>query len=112
MKKIKFILLAVMVMFVAGSYAQAGKTEEIKIKVTFHCANGKALLQKELIKEDGVSSADADVDTKIVTIKYDSEKQNKEKLVAAIEKIGYLTEFSKEGAEIKKACSHEGGKKE
>ena len=99
-------------MFITGSYAQTGKVEEIKIKVTFHCANGKALLEKELIKEDGVSSATADVETKIVTIKYDTEKQNKEKLVAAIEKIGYVTEFSKEGAEINKACSHGDAKKE
>ena len=112
MKKIRFVLLALMVMFVTGSYAQTGKTEEVKIKVIFHCANGKALLEKELIKENGVSSAVADVETKIVTIMYDNQKQTKETLVAAIEKIGYLTEFSKEGADIKKACTHGDAKKE
>lgn len=93
-------------MFVAGAYAQAVKTEEVKIKVTFHCANGKALLEKELVKAEGVSSAVADIETKVVTIKYDANKQSKEKLVAAIEKIGYVTEFSKEGAVTKKACTH------
>jgi len=107
MKKIKFILLSLMVLFITSINAQTSKTEEIKIKVTFHCANGKALLEKELIKEEGVSSAVADLETKVVTITYDSEKQNKEKLIAAIEKIGYVTEFTKEGTEIKKACSHD-----
>ena len=106
MKKIKLFLLTMLVLFITGTYAQTVANKEIKIKVTFHCANGKALLEKELVKEDGVSSAIADLETKVVTIQYDAEKQNQEKLVAAIEKIGYLTEFSKEGAVIKKACSH------
>ncbi len=105
MKKIKFILFALLVMFVAGTYAQTSKTSEIKIKVAFHCANGKATLEKELIKENGVSSAVADLGTKVVTIKYDPKKQNKDKLVAAIEKIGYATEFTKDGTKIKSACT-------
>lgn len=107
MKKIKFFLVAMMVLFVTGSFAQVAKTDSINIKVGFHCANGKALLEKELGKIDGVSYAFANVDTKVVTIKYDAAKQNKEKLVAAIEKIGYTTEFTKEGTQINKACSHD-----
>ncbi len=107
MKKIRFILLTVMVLFISSTYAQNVKNEEIKIKVTFHCANGKALIEKELVKEDGVKTVLADLETKVVTIKYDPTKQNKEKLVAAIEKIGYLTEYSKEGTKINKACTHD-----
>lgn len=112
MKKIRIIFVALLAMFITGTFGQTVKTEEIKIKVTFHCPNGKALLEKELIKEDGVTSAVADLETKVVTIVVDSEKQTKEKLVAAIEKIGYLTEFSKEGTEIKKACTHDEPKTE
>jgi periplasmic mercuric ion binding protein len=107
MKKITFILVALMVLFVTGSFAQVAKTDSINIKVGFHCANGKALLEKELGKVDGVSYAFANVETKVVTIKYDAAKLNKEKLVGAIEKIGYTTEFSKEDTEIKKACTHD-----
>jgi periplasmic mercuric ion binding protein len=107
MKKIQLILLSLMLLFVAGTYAQTAKTEEIKIKVAFHCPNGKALIEKELVKEAGVTYVLADVETGIVTIKYDPKKQNKDKLVAAIEKIGYTTEFSKKDAVIQKACSHD-----
>ncbi len=107
MKKIKFILVALIVLFISNSFAQVVKIDSINIKVGFHCPNGKALLEKELIKEDGVTYAFANVDTKVVTIKYDVAKQNQEKLVAAIEKIGYTTEFSKEGTKIHKACSHD-----
>ena len=107
MKKIKLILLSLMLFVVTGTYAQTVKTEEIKIKAGFHCPNGKALIEKELVKEDGVTYVLADVATGVVTIKYDPKKQNKDKLVAAIEKIGYTTEFSKKDAVIRKACSHE-----
>lgn len=107
MKKIKLILLSLMLLFVAGTYAQTTKTDEIKIKVGFHCPNGKALIEKELAKKDGVVKVFADVETKIVTINYNPKKQNKNKLVAAIEKIGYTTEFSQKDAVIQKACTHD-----
>jgi len=112
MKNIKFFLLALTVLCFTGSYAQVAKSETVKIKVGFHCPNGKALLEKELKKLDGVTAVTADVETKIVTIEYDSAKQNKEKLIAAIETIGYMTEFSKEGAVTKKACTDHNDKKE
>jgi len=112
MKEVRFIIVTILLMTVSGIFAQTAKSEEIKIKVTFHCANGKALLEKELMKETGVTSVVADLETKVVTIAYESGKQNKEKLVAAIEKIGYTTEFTKEGTEIKKACTHGDGAKE
>jgi copper chaperone CopZ len=105
--KRKFILLTLLAALFTGAFAQTGKTEEIKIKVAFHCANGKALLEQGLIKEEGVSSAMADLDTKVVTIQYDAAKQNKEKLVAAIKKIGYSTDFTQDCKEINKACSHQ-----
>ncbi len=107
MKNVKFILLAVIVVAFTGVYSQNTKTEILNVKVGFHCPNGKALLDKELSKLDGVVSAVADVATKIVKIEYVATKQSKESLVAAIEKIGYTTEFTKEGTEIKKACSHD-----
>ncbi|NSW46181.1 MAG: heavy-metal-associated domain-containing protein [Bacteroidales bacterium] len=90
----------------------AQEKSEIKIKTFFHCANGKALIEKELVKVDGVMNVVAELETKIVTIHYDATKQNKESLVKAIEKIGYLTEFSSKDAKINKACSHDHGEHE
>ncbi len=101
------------VLFVASSiFMFAQEKSEIKIKTFFHCANGKALLEKELVKVVGVMDAAADLETKIVTIHYDATKQSKESLVAAIEKIGYLTEFSAKDVKINKACTHENGEQE
>jgi copper chaperone CopZ len=112
MKNIKFFLLALTVLCFTGSYAQVAKSETVKIKAGFHCPHGKAMLEKELLKLDGITAVSADIETQIVTIQYDAAKQNKEKLVAAIEKIGFETEFTKEGTEVKKACESDKGKKE
>ena len=79
---------------------------ELKVKVDFHCPKGKARIEEGLMKEAGVISAVADLETKVVTIKYDPTKQNKDSLVAAIEKIGHRTEFSKTETPIKSACEH------
>lgn len=103
------LTLAMLVSFSACSQVSQKKAElkEAKIKTTFHCANGKALLEKELAKEPGVKSVVADLETKVVSISYDASVTNQDKLVAAIEKIGYYTEFTPADKQINKACSHE-----
>lgn len=102
------ICLIMMMLTPALGFAQNNDViKEEKIKVNFHCANGKTLIEKELVKETGVKEVVADLETKIVTIKYVDGKTNRDKLVAAIEKIGYTTEFTKDPSGIKKACSHD-----
>jgi copper chaperone CopZ len=81
--------------------------KEAKIKVFFHCVNGKALIESELVKEAGVHQVLADLETKVVTISYNPAVTDQQKLVAAIEKIGYKTEFTPEDKTINKACTHE-----
>ncbi|HBF89264.1 MAG TPA: hypothetical protein DDX39_11545 [Bacteroidales bacterium] len=81
---------------------------ELKIKVEFHCNGGKSKIEKDVSQVDGVKSIVADLESKIVTIKYDSAKLDKEKLVDAIEKTGHKTEFSKKDAVIKSDCGSHG----
>lgn len=111
MKKLIPVLVALFVLVgTSVSYAQspakATTLTEFKVKVTFHCANGKALIEKELIKTDGIKKVSADLETKVVTVSYDSNKTNREKIIEAIEKIGYYTEFTPKDKKIEKACSH------
>lgn len=84
------------------------KESEVKIKVFFHCANGKALIEKELIKEPGVTKVVADLTSKVVTVSFDGKKTDRKKINLAIEKIGYVTEFTPKDKKINKACSHDG----
>ncbi|HNW91180.1 MAG TPA: heavy-metal-associated domain-containing protein [Bacteroidales bacterium] len=110
MKKhvLSVLILAVLFCFAGSAFGQSDKViKEEKIKTGFHCMNGKALLEKELMKVEGVTSVVADVETKMVTINYVDGKTNREKLVKAIEEIGYATEDTKSSTTIKKACSHE-----
>ncbi|HBX49593.1 MAG: hypothetical protein A2W98_05975 [Bacteroidetes bacterium GWF2_33_38] len=112
MKTFKSLTLALsfVLLFLSSSFAQdAVKLDKVAIKTFFHCANGKALIEKEMLKVDGVKEVIADLETKVVTIKFDVNKQSKESLNKAIETIGYKTELSVEGTEIKKACNHEDG---
>ena len=104
-------LVAVFLFSIMGANAQAKSMKELKIKVQMECENCKAKIEKELPKAEGVSKVAADLKTKIVTISYDPAKTNKDKLVAAIEKIGYKTEFSAANSPAKHDCSKECGKK-
>jgi copper chaperone CopZ len=102
-----FLSLVMLVSFSACGQSGKAELKEAKIKTEFHCPNGKAMIEKELVKEAGVKSVVADLETKVVTVTYQSNITNQEKIVAAIEKIGYRTEFTPENKEINKACSHE-----
>jgi len=116
MKVIKAITLIIlpMILFIGCSYgsAPASVNPELKVKVDFHCPGGKARIEDGLKKVDGVISVVADLETKIVTVVYDGDKLNKDKIVEAIEKIGHRTEFSKPETTVKSACSHPQGEKE
>lgn len=119
MKAFKFIAVGFMLlsfMFMTSTVnaqdKKDTKTSEVKIKVMFHCVNGKALLEKDLVKEPGVSKVVADVETKVVTVTFDGTKTDRVKINSAIEKIGYQTELTPKDKKINKACSHEGGVKE
>ena len=107
----KNLMLTIVALFIFSTLALAqDNLASCSIKTKFHCANGKALIEKEMVKVEGVKEVVADLETKVVTIKYDEKVINKDGLVAAIEKIGYFTEFTPESKPINKACSH--GEKE
>ena len=106
-------MLTFVALFFVSSFAFAqGNIASYSIKTMFHCANGKALLEKEMVKVDGVKEVAVDLATKVVTVKCDTTVIKQEGLVAAIEKIGYLTEFSENNKKINKACSHGEGDEE
>ena len=80
------------------------------VKVMFHCANGKALLESELPKKRGVVSAIAHLDTKIVDVTYNTKLTKPETIVEYIHQIGYLVEGDPADTKLNnKACSHDSG---
>ncbi|WP_375446659.1 heavy-metal-associated domain-containing protein [uncultured Fibrella sp.] len=65
------------------------KDKEVKIKTSAICEMCKARIERNLAFEKGVKEATLDVDTKVVTIKYNPAKTDVTKLKANITKTGY-----------------------
>ncbi|HOY31984.1 MAG TPA: heavy-metal-associated domain-containing protein [Bacteroidales bacterium] len=99
-----FLLFAVFC-FAGSVYGQTVQNiKEEKIKVTFHCPQGKTFVENGLKKSAGVIEAVADIETKIVAVKYVEGITNRKELVKVIENIGYTTEDSKTDDFINKDC--------
>lgn len=65
------------------------KDKEIKIKTSAVCTMCKARIERNLAFEKGVKEATLDVDTKVVTIRYNPAKTDVTRLKANITKTGY-----------------------
>ncbi|HPS83045.1 MAG TPA: heavy metal-associated domain-containing protein [Bacteroidales bacterium] len=65
------------------------KVEEIKIQTNLHCGSCKEKIEAELATVKGVKEAVADVDTKVVTVKFSPKKTSADVIVERIQKLGY-----------------------
>ncbi|MGC8748050.1 MAG: heavy-metal-associated domain-containing protein [Candidatus Kapaibacteriota bacterium] len=54
-----------------------------------HCEGCKTKIEKALKKVDGVQEASLDLPSKVAFVKFDDEKTNIEKLISALNKVGY-----------------------
>jgi copper chaperone CopZ len=70
----------------ASSFA---KTDEVRLLTNAHCSGCKTKIEKALKKIDGVELASLDLPSKVVAVKFNSEKTNIDALIAAIKKAGY-----------------------
>lgn len=68
--------------------AETGKNY-VDIKTSAQCGTCKSAIEKAVNNVDGVKSAELDLETKIVTVKYDVSKTNVDALKSAIVNIGY-----------------------
>lgn len=90
MKSVKFILTAVLAVFMGiNSYAQTTKTETFK--VSGNCEMCKATIEKAA-KVDGVTKADWNKSTKVITLTYNTSKVKVDDIHKKIAAVGYDTE--------------------
>lgn len=86
-----FNRLIIYILFFAISsvllFAEA--TEEVKIKTSAQCELCKDRIEKALNKSKGIVSAELDLETKEVSVVYDTEQTNIEKIKEIISKTGY-----------------------
>ena len=91
MKKIATLLL-ISILALGTNKATAQKTKKhdtIVIKTTAQCEMCKARIEKAMAYEKGVASANLDVESANITVKYKLAKTTPEKIRKAISAIGY-----------------------
>lgn len=91
MKRYFGIFLAfVLTVSLANISARAeAKLETVEIKTSAVCEDCKERIEKTVNKLDGVQKSNLDLDTKIVTVSYNPDKVNVEKIKTSISKAGY-----------------------
>ena len=88
-KKLLGIMLIVLFLSSCLGYSQDKKNVEIKIKTSAVCGQCKDRIEQGLAYEKGIKDASLDVDTKILTVKYNCVKTTPEAIRKAVSKLGY-----------------------
>jgi mercuric ion binding protein len=109
MKKIIFALAFIFILgFVQSIQAQ---TDTVRIKTSAICEQCKERIENDLSFEKGIKSSNLDLNTKVVTVVYNSKKTNEQKIREAITKIGYdadsLAADPKSYKKLPDCCKHE-----
>ncbi len=94
MKIVRTVYVVALVLLLAGAgnqiFAQNKAAEKTVIfEVSMHCTSCKTKIERDLAFEKGVKEVKADLERKIVTVKYVDGKITEDKLADAIKKLGY-----------------------
>ncbi len=93
------ILIATVGLLITGLNAQTTVIKEVKIKTSAQCDMCKKRIEDGLFSQKGVVSAELDVKTQIVTIKYRSNKTTEDDLRNFISSLGYQADDVKANKE-------------
>ena len=92
MNKLKVLILSAVLALISiatQAQAQKGTQETVKIKTSAVCDMCKTTLEKAMAYEKGVKSSSLDVDSKILTVVFDTRKTNADNLRKAVTEAGY-----------------------
>ena len=99
MKKL-FLLSAMMLTAVVG-LAKDIKTVVVTTVPQMHCASCENKIKGNLRFEKGIKQIECDIPKQMVTITYDAEKTNAEKIIQSFGKFGYKATEVKQDKEKK-----------
>ena len=91
MKKviISLISLCMLISLSNQAVAQDKGKETVVFSVSMHCNNCEKKIKENIRFEKGVTKINTDLNTQTVTITFKRDKITKEKLAAALKKLGY-----------------------
>mgnify|MGYP001226873986 CR=1 FL=1 len=78
-----------LILLIALSKSSISQIDTVKIQTSAICETCKKTLENDLSFEKGVKKSVLDLDTKILTVVYNPEKTNPEKIRVAVTKSGY-----------------------
>lgn len=118
MKTLKIISLSLFfsLFIFSNAFSQMSNNKnlkEVKFETSAKCGSCKTAIEEAVNKTDGVKSAYLCLDSKVVTVKYDSEKTNEKELAKSIKDAGYKAKVVKSdcGTKAVKKKSDCGSKK-
>ena len=92
MKKLNVLsLILFLALSSSSSFGQTttSKTKEIKILTSAVCGMCKTTIEKAMAYEKGVKSFSLDVESKVLTVVYNSKKTDPDKIRKAVTEVGY-----------------------
>lgn len=110
--KTKAVYLTVIITLMSFNSVFAGNPKTEEFKVSGNCSMCKTRIEKAAKSVEGVSEADWDKETKMITVTYDNSKTDVHKIHKAITLVGHDTEIYKADDKTYKAlpkcCQYRG----
>ena len=99
------LLILIEILTFATANAQ-NKIETVKIQTSAVCDMCKETIEKQLAFTKGVTAADLNVETAIVTVSYKSSKTNLDAIRKSINEVGYDADESKAPSDAYEKLHH------
>jgi copper chaperone CopZ len=105
MRKILFVLAAIMITLSASAKSANDTTVVFKISPKMVCTNCENKIKNNIRYEKGVSAIEATAPGENVSVTYDKSKTSADKIITAFKKIGYEAEAGGKCQLIRKSAS-------
>ena len=95
MKLIKHLLrirmkkFVIIILLLTGSIAARAQVEKVNIQTSAICEMCKYAIERDLAFEKGIKTADLDLETKVLTVKFSTKKTTADRIRERITKVGY-----------------------
>ena len=116
-KRMAFVVIIATMFCFSNLFAQQGNDStivEVTIKTSAECGMCKDRIEKAVNDLSGIKYSNLDVDSKILTVKYDSDETNPDKIRKAVSLVGYDADDIKANKKAYKQlpkCCQKGGHK-
>lgn len=89
---IRILVTAVALFFVTNIFSQTNTVNSVQINTSAVCGMCKKTIETELNKIPGVKLASVNLDNKVCTVRYDTDKTSEEAIRKAISSVGYAAD--------------------